>query len=273
VSDLGTRNGTEAGGLRLRGESGPLAPGGLVRVGRTRLRVRTAAETLAPEQPDGRRAAWITPAAERRALAAVFAATVGVTVLETWTVTPQPRELATALVTAILVSQALAILWIALWALASRVAFGESRWARHALVAFAAYAGLSVTLLVLQIVNGGLGLHLPPALGMVVTAAACSAALAAHLVNATPRRRRVAAAIGVAIPAVILVATLWVQARQEARSPDHVADRDHVLPPALLLRPAVPLERFTAELAALPARADAHRAFVEREDPAPGEYD
>ena len=49
VSDLGSVNGIEVGGRRVRGtEQVPLASG-LFGVGRTRLRVRTAAEVMAPE--------------------------------------------------------------------------------------------------------------------------------------------------------------------------------------------------------------------------------
>lgn len=61
--------------------------------------------------------------------------------------------------------------------------------------------------------------------------------------------------------------------RTQDRSPTHIADHDHVVPPTLLLRRGPMLDAFTAELDDLKARADAKRAFVEREDPSPGEDD
>jgi hypothetical protein len=109
------------------------------------------------------------------------------------------------------------------------VAFGESRWVRHALIVFAAYTALSLALIVVGLANGGLGLHLPPQLRSVMVGLTASVGLAAHLVNATPTRAR----------------------RRDDR----------------------PLDRFLAEAVELPARADARRVFVEREDPSPAAED
>ena len=272
ATDLDSLNGIDVGGRRVRGGAPVALPDGALRVGRTRLRVRTAAEVLAPEQVDAPGASWLTPVAERKALAVAFALGIVVSVLEVWTTTEQPRELATGLVTALLAILVVAALWIAVWALASRVAFGESRWVRHALIIFAAYAALSLVLTAVELANGALGLHLPLAeLTIVLLGLTASVALAAHLVNASPTRSRVVGAIGVAIPAVVLVAFLWMQARGEARSPSHVPERDSIVPPALLLRPGLALDRFLAEAGELPARADAKRVFVEREDPSPAE--
>ena len=115
ATDLDSLNGIEVGGRRLRGGAAVPLTDGTLRVGRTRLRVRTAAEVLAPEQADASGASWLTQAAERKALAAAFALGIAVSVLEVWTTTEQPRELATALVTALLGLMVAAGLWIALW--------------------------------------------------------------------------------------------------------------------------------------------------------------
>jgi hypothetical protein len=272
VTDLESVNGVEIGGRRLHGvERAPL-PDGVFRVGRTSLRVRTTRDVIAPEQVDRGRSSWWTRATAQRVLAAGFALSVAATLFEVWTNIAQPRELSTTLVTALLVVFALAGLWIALWALASRVAFGESRWLRHMAIVFVVYAVLSVVDLALEIVNGALGLHMSSSVvTAVLVGLAASAALSGHLANASPMRARIAVAIGVTIPAVVIAAILWMQARSENRSPSHVADHDRVLPPALLLRRGLPLHAFTAELADLQAQADAKRAFVEREDPSPSE--
>src|SRR5262245_18240013 len=106
---------------------------------------------------------------------------------------------------------AVAGLWIALWALVSRVAFGESRWVRHAVILFVVYVGLTVLGAATEVVNGALGLHLWSSAGTVLLAVAASAALFVHLLNASPMRARNAVAIGIMIPAVMLVASLWFQ--------------------------------------------------------------
>jgi hypothetical protein len=77
----------------------------------------------------------------------------------------------------------------------------------------------------------------------------------------------------VAIPAVIIVAMLWMQARSQNRSPSHIADHDEIVPPVLLVRRGLSLDGFAIALADLRIRADANRAFVEREDPSPEEDD
>jgi hypothetical protein len=66
---------------------------------------------------------------------------------------------------------------------------------------------------------------------------------------------------------------LWTQARSQNRSPSYVADLDQPLPPALLVRRGMAFDAFATELADLRSRADANRAFVEREDPSPEEDD
>ena len=45
VTDLGSLNGTEVGGVHLRGEPALVGPDGLLRLGRTRLRVRSRARS------------------------------------------------------------------------------------------------------------------------------------------------------------------------------------------------------------------------------------
>ncbi|PYN42573.1 MAG: hypothetical protein DMD95_16380 [Candidatus Rokuibacteriota bacterium] len=274
VSDLESVNGVEIGGRRLHGVEQVRLADGVLRVGRTRLRVRTEREVIAPEQPDRGAPSWQARASEQRVLAAGVAASVAVTVFEVWTGTARPRELATTLVAMLLVMLALAGVWIALWALASRVAFGESRWVRHAVIVFVVYAVLSVVALVAEIVNSALGLHVSSTVAAaVLVGVGASTALSSHLVNASPMRARIAVTIGVTIPAVIIAAILWTQTRNENRSPSHIADHDRILPPALLWRRGLPFDGFTAELADLRARADARRAFVEREDPSPDEDD
>jgi hypothetical protein len=272
VTDLESVNGVEIAGQRRHGgEPAELDGGGVFRVGHTRLRVRTAREVVVPERPDRGGSAGGSRGTELKVLAAGSVVSIAATLFEVWTSTTQPRELSTALVTTLLALLGLSGLWIALWALASRVAFGESRWVRHAVIVAVVYAVASVVTALVDVANGALGLHLPPAVGPVLIAIAVTVALSAHLLNASPMRARFALGIGVAIPCVILAATLWTQARGQNRSPSYVGDRDLVVPPALVMRRGESLERFATDLTALRGKADANRSFVEREDPSPDE--
>ena len=273
VADLESVNGIEVGGKVVHGGDPVRLNDGVFRVGRTRLRVRTAHEVLPAERADRGETSWLSLGAELRELEAGFGLSVAVNEFEVWTTTTQPRELSTALVTTLLALVVLLGLWIALWALASRVAFGESRWVRHAVIVSVLYVVFSLVARVVDVVNGGLGLHLPAAVGPLLVGIAVSVGLSAHLVNASPMRARFAVAIGVAIPAAIIAAMLWTQTRSQNRSPSYIADLDHTLPPALLVRRGVALDAFATELADLRLRADASRAFVEREDPSPEEDD
>jgi len=272
VADLESVNGVVIAGQRRHGgEPAELDGDGMFRVGHTRLRVRTAREVVAPERPDRGASSWVSRGTELKVLAAGSAVSIAATLFEVWTSTTQPRELSTALVTTLLALLGLVGLWIALWALASRVAFGESRWVRHAVIVTVVYAVASVVTALVDVVNGALGLHLSPAVGPVVVAMSVAVALSAHLLNASPMRARFALGIGVTIPFVILATTLWTQARGQNRSPSYVGDRDLIVPPALVMRRGESLDRFADDLIALRKKADANRAFVEREDPSPDE--
>jgi hypothetical protein len=272
VTDLGSVNGIEVGGRRLHGTEPVLLADGMFRVGHTRLRVRTAAEMIPPEQVDGGEPSWLPRATEQKILAGAFATGVAVTVFQVWTTTVKPRDLSTSIVTILLGAFAGIGLWVVLWALASRVAFGESRWLRHAVIASVAYATMEIVDTALAVANSTLGLHASSTIieyGLV--GIGVSVLLSSHLVNASPMRPRTAVTIGVAIPAIVLATVVWVQVRAQERDPAYIEDRDRVLPPALLWRRGLPLDAFTTELAKLPSRADAKRIFVEREDPTPDE--
>jgi hypothetical protein len=269
VADLESLNGIEVGGRRVHGGEPVHVTDGVFRIGHTRVRVRTARETVPPERTDRSTSSWLPQGAETSVLAAGFTVGVLATVFEVWTGTTQPRELSTALVATLVILLAAAGLWIALWALASRVAFGESRWLRHAAIVAVVYAALSVVTRLVDVINGALGLHVPAAVSPILIGLAVSVALSAHLMSASPMRTWLAVAIGVTAPAVIIAVMLWTQTRNQNRSPNHVADRDEALPPILLISRGLSLDAFTNDLTTLRARADANRAFVEREDPSP----
>jgi Inner membrane component of T3SS, cytoplasmic domain len=131
VSDLASVNGLVIAGKRQRGAEHAEVPDGLLQVGRTRLRIRTAHEQLAPEKPDNLRPASIL---HDPAWLAGIGAVAGFAQLAYNTWLGAPRDLITILVTTLISAIAAAGIWVAFWALLSRMLRGEWRWLRHAAI-------------------------------------------------------------------------------------------------------------------------------------------
>jgi FHA domain len=271
VTDLGSVNGVEIGGHRVHGVQDAPLTDGIIRIGRTRLRVRTAHETLPAEISDRTDSPQETRRRDFRGLAIGFVATLASLAFSVWTMTVQPRELATAIIIMLLGLMGIGGAWIALWALVSRVAFGESRWLRHAAIFFCALAALELVSMLIDVASAASGIYLPPFAAMWIVGIAAAAALATHLVNGSSMESRYAVAIGVLIPAILLGAAQWTMTHSQNRSANYIPDRNEIVPPALALRRGEPLETFVADLRNLKAQADAKRAFVEKEDPSPTE--
>ncbi len=124
VSDNDTVNGIVVAGKRHRGARNIETPDGLVQIGRTRLRLRTAHEPLAPEKPDQLRPASML---HDPAWLAGIGAVAGLAQLGYTTWLGVPRDLLTALVTTLISAVAGACVWVAFWALLSRMLRGEWR--------------------------------------------------------------------------------------------------------------------------------------------------
>ena len=105
VSDLNSVNGIVVSGKRYRNAQSLEMADGMLQLGRTRLRVRTARENLAPEKPD-----QLHPASILRdpAWIAGIGALAGVAQLVYSTWLGVPRDLATNLVTALISAAAAA---------------------------------------------------------------------------------------------------------------------------------------------------------------------
>jgi FHA domain len=271
VTDLGSVNGIEIGGRRVHGIVDAPLVDGVLRIGRTRLRVRTAQEALPAEVSDRSDAPHETRKRDIRWFALGFAVTAACLLFSVWTVTVQSRELVTAMVTTFLGLVGVGGVWVVLWALVSRVAFGESRWLRHAAIFFCVVGALEVFSLVVDVASGATGIYLPGYAPLLIFGIAAAVALALHLANASPMRRRTAVAIGILIPAITLGAAQWTMTNGRNRSANYIPDRNEMVPPALLLHSGEPLQVFVAGFPELKAQADSKRAFVEKEDPAPSD--
>lgn len=269
ITDLGSVNGIELGGRRLHGVLDTPLNDGLFRIGRTKLRVRTAAETIPAEVSDQELSPSEARVRDLRWLAVGLVVTIAGEIYSIWAATIQTRELPTKMLTTLFALAAVFGVWIAFWALISRVAFGESRWLRHAAIFFCVVAAIDVVPLVLDTASGALGIYPPSTAEMLVAGVLIATALAIHLLNASTMRPRIAVAIGVLIPAIALGLVQWRSAYSQNRSANYIPDRNKIVPPALMLRGGEPLQKFVAGLGELKEQADAKRAFVEAEDPSP----
>lgn len=261
VSDLDTINGIKIAGQRQRGVHDLALATGELQLGRTRLRIRTAAESLPPEKPEDepRGFALRHPAAGSTIGALLCVASLAHT---SWV--GAPRDVGSAVVSALMPVLMVLGIWISIWALLARVTLGEWRWLRHAAVILMV-AGAYYTLDGLFDI-AGFALSLPPwgiqgtVLGGVMTAFA----LFGHLINASRVSRRRALVIAALLPALAGTATVWVRGRDQLLNVNNIAVRGIVYPPAIRLRAAASLDEFFADAASLKDAAEAKRRAMPR---------
>ncbi len=266
VSDLGSLNGIVVAGKRHRGAGGAQAvelTDGILQIGRTRLRIRSAHEALAPEKPDPLRPASIM---RDPAWIAGAGALVGGMQLAYTSWLGAPRDLATVIVTTLISGALAAGAWVAFWALLSRVMQNEWRWLRHAAI----FLGIAA---VFVAINGVLELAwfmftLPPwgTRAAWIGAAAFGCALYLHLMHSSSLTRRRAALIACLIPALSGGAGQWVQARYQMRDVNYIATSVRIYPPSLRLRAAGATEDYFRGIAALRDGADKTRKAMRADD-------
>jgi pSer/pThr/pTyr-binding forkhead associated (FHA) protein len=263
VRDLGTVNGVVVSGKRRHDSQDLEVTDGQLQIGRTRMRVRTIHETLAPEKSDQLRPSSILR--DPAWIAGVSALVSGVQLAyASWL--GAPRDLATVIVTALISGALAAGAWVAFWALLSRVMQGEWRWLRHAAI-FLGIAALFVSL------NGILELGwfvfaLPQwnTRTAWVGAVALGCALFLHLIYASNLTVRRAALVACIIPALSGGAGQWVQARYQMRDVNHIAASVRIYPPLLRLRAAGTIEHYFSSAATLRDAADKTRKAIRAED-------
>ena len=256
ASDLGSLNGIVAGAQRHHGVAGLELADGLLQVGRTRLRVRTARSSLAPEQLDQLRPASLL--ADPAWIAGAGAAMAGGQVVyNSWL--GAPRDLAASAVTALATALLVVAVWVAFWGLLTRVMKGEWRWLRHAAILL----GLAA---IFAAVDGTLDLgwfmfSLPPWSSQFwwLAAVAIGAAIYLHLVQASSLSTRRAALIACLIPALVGGGRLWLAERSVVRDVNNIATRQRIFPPALRLSAADTMDNYFKRVTALREAADSRR--------------
>jgi len=256
VSDLNSTNGIIVSGKRHRNAQSIEISDGLLQIGRTRLRLRTTHEKLAPEKPDHLRPASIL---HDPACLAGIGALAGVAQLGYTTWLGVPRDLATILVTTLISAIAAASVWVAFWALLSRMLRGEWRWLRHAAI----FLGVAA---VFFAINGLLELgwfvfSLPQwsTRAAWVGAIALGCALYLHLIHASNITARRAAIVACIVPALSGGAGQWVQERLQMRDVNYIGASLRIYPPSLRLRAAGTAEAYFQSATALREAADKKR--------------
>jgi pSer/pThr/pTyr-binding forkhead associated (FHA) protein len=262
LRDLGTVNGVIVAGKReLHAQNLHLSKAAL-QLGRTRLRLRTSDEGLAPERHD-----LPTPMVGERSLGVgvVVAACCFVAMAFYGTWVGAPRDMTGEIVTALGSALVVAGSWIAIWALLGRLLRGEWRWARHAVIFFGLAAAFFAVEAILDLAWFMFSLPQWRSRTTVVTGIAIALALYWHLTNASALHGRRAVAIAALLPALGLGATQWLVARNIDRSVNYIGIDQQIYPPALRLRAAEDVQSFFAKLPALQAAADKKRKTMPKD--------
>lgn len=263
VTDLGSVNGVIVGRARHRGATDLALPDGIFQIGRTRLRVRGEHDALAPERLDRGHAGALS--GHLPAIAGAGAVVcVWFTSYFAWLVAPRDTE---TLVAAGLVSFFIgASVWIAMWALLTRVMRGEARWVTHAAIALGVGAVLLAVDWVMNL--GWFAFSWPqiPMRNVLLIMVAAAVALYWHITTAARIGRRTALVLAIAGPLLIVGTTSWVEARKHTRDVNFIGERAQLFPPSLRLRQGGTVDVFFDRAASLKNDADKKRKAVESDD-------
>jgi hypothetical protein len=262
VQDLATRNGVRVDGQLIDPQDGRIVAVGELRIGRTRLRVRTAEAPLAPERQFRRdllRRHRTALAVSGLLLCCVFAAFLQ------WTLAPE--HLAQRMLIAELVALAGLAIWVGAWSLVARLTVGAWRVRIHLAIA-AICVGLWVWgywlhgLAAFALQWRWLGSFMAVLAGVV---ALCASWL--HLQHATNFRR--AASIPLAVVAALLCCGVWwlLDLQLDPRTVNRVQLGTRIYPPALRVAPSMDAADYLADVAGLKREANRIRQQSLLENP------
>jgi hypothetical protein len=235
------------------GERVDLRPGDSFQIGGTRLRIRLAADALAPERP------WVPEATGRVRTVAVLGLLVAAwSALEHW-VGQDPGGRLTEYVPVLLGPLVALAIWSGLWSIGSKLVRHRFDFWGHAQVALFATLAMSLTTLVLPVAAFVAGWSWPSRIAVLLTAAMGWAAVTAHIGRILPGRPRVLGAVMATLFAI--GAALYAIHHYETQ--DRVFPELYVTtlgPPALRVAPAVPTARFVEEARTLKPVLETHVA-------------
>lgn len=263
VTDLDSVNGIIIAGKPHRGVRQLVVPEGLLQLGRTRLRVRTAQETLAPERPDHAPTILL---ARHPARVAAFAALAFFMYVAYTAWLGAPRDVLSQVVTTITFAAVGAAVWITGWALLSRMLSGEWRWMRHAAVFFGVMTAALLLASLLDISWFAFALPQWKTREAAIAAAAFAVALYGHLTIAANINLRSAALVAALFPIMVAGTTLWVQSRSQARNVNYIGVDELIYPPALRLRAGSSIDAYFDRATRLKDAADSKRKAMPADD-------
>jgi hypothetical protein len=251
AEDLGTLNGLypEHGARRV--ERLPLAREPGIRIGRTTLRVHDAAHAVAPEK-------LLTPPRAHAAWAAVLGACViGALFLLQW-LSLTTEASANLLLLPLLVFATLVLLWSGLWALLSRLFFGQARFALQLRIALTACIALLAWDQLSDALAFGLAWRELSEYAALGAWALLAVTCYAHLLAIGPRRMRIA--VGVIVALLAAGAVMQYAGKWEARRlVGQLATLGELRPPAFRLRPLASADAFFERTQATRASVDQSR--------------
>ena len=260
ATDLGSVNGIIVKAKRHRHAQGLELPGGLVQVGRTHLRMHSLSEVLAAEKPDH---AAGDSRADRIAYSGALACALFIA-YSSWLTAPW--DPATEIVIGVMKVLPGAGLWIAVWALLSRVIVGEWRWMTHAAILCGVFAGVLALDFVLDLAWFAAALPPWPMRDPLLLIAAAALGLYWHLAQASTMKQRTATLVAVLLPAVAIGTTTWAITRNQNRNVNFIGATEKLFPPSFRVREGGTLDAYFSKAARLRETADQQRRAVPGED-------
>jgi len=229
---------------------GALATDGVVRIGRTALRIRDASHAVPAERPmPAHRREW--PAA-----VAILTAIIAIEVLSLWL--NEVNEFRISRYATSLVGALVAVLgWSALWSILTRIFAGHMRFERNLLIASAGLLTYSLLNEVLGLLPFALSWDRATALEFVGLWCILAVVVFLHLREIGPARLRLKGGLVAGI-AVIGIATQLL-GQIETRAVFRPAQAMRLFPPAFRLAPAQDETAFFGDIAKLKAKLDVDR--------------
>jgi FHA domain len=254
VQDLGSVNGTRVNGHRIARDAGEIIARGDLLIGRTHLRVRTQEGSVAPERAFRR-----DPLRRHRTVLAVLGLAMCFVFAAFFQWADAPENLGPRVLVAELAALAGLAIWVACWALISRLTVGAWQVRIH----------LSIAAFCVGLWAWGYWLYSVSAFAfqwkwlwmVLVTIAACIALAAAylHLRHATHFRRP--ASLSLAVLAPLICGGVWwlVDLQLDPRTVNRVTTGTQIYPPYMRVAPSTDLADYLADAAALKRAANRNR--------------
>jgi hypothetical protein len=265
--DGGTRNGIHVVELNGRAAPGParageivLTPDTVVRAGHTAFRVRTAAQSVAPERLDRTAHAWegVRPGVAGLVIIAIGSAVSG------WA-DHVGAEGNFGFVTSFAVLTGIVIAWVAAWALLNRLLGGRARLGRHLLIAGVGLIGIDAFTESVEMAGYSLSLAWPSMYGSYIAFAALSLVVYLHGRTIWPLTPAFARKVALGAGALAISVSALTQYSGERRLADSLYMTD-LKAPAIRIAPTTSSEAFAEALLELKARADLRRGDVMGEE-------